>query len=107
MKRIAIVLLFAVILSGCVGVNGEPIGQEIMDPVVAWGYENGYIDGCLNAIFHSTTPEDRPPFEVAVEFCQVVFLATIQEYGFPDYFESSAPIEAPVPKIDCSSGSCL
>ena len=68
MKRVLAILVLAIILSGCVGVNGEPLeipdGQEM--------YDGGFIDGCMSSILALTTPQNLPPYEEALVQCKKI-----------------------------------
>ena len=71
MKTRVLTILFVsiIILSGCVGVNGEPL--EIPDGNQMYG--NGFVDGCMSSILALTTPQNLPPYEEALAKCNQIY----------------------------------
>ena len=69
MKNIiaATILVLAILISGCVGVDGEPIALRSQDEVDA-----AFFNGCMASIFFLTSPEQRPPVSIAIQACREV-----------------------------------
>ncbi len=93
------ILVLAIILSGCVGVNGEPLeipdGQEI--------YDSGFINGCMSTILMSSSPQNLPPYDDALALCFRIYEATLGDVP-PDQMSTPAPEAEPV--IICD-GNCI
>lgn len=63
------ILVVSILMSGCVGVNGEPL--EI--PNNSDAYDTGFMHGCLTSIFFLTNPQNLPPYEQAIMACKRVY----------------------------------
>jgi hypothetical protein len=103
--RTVLTILFVsiIILSGCVGVDGEPI--DIPDGQVM--YDGGFIDGCMSSILMLTTPQNLPPYDEAIETCIKVYEAAVNgNLGDMPSEQMSTPIPVPEPVIVCN-GNCI
>lgn len=95
-------LVLSIILTGCVGVNGEPL-------VIPDGHEiraDGFIDGCMTSILALTSQQNLPPYSEALKTCQNIY--QMAEDGFFGTMpsEMSAPVKSPAQTFECS-GNCL
>ena len=103
MKRVLAILVLAIILSGCVGVNGEPLeipdGQEM--------YNGGFIDGCMSTILMNTLPQNLPPYDDALILCLKVYEAAVNGVlGDMPSEQTNTPAPEQEPAIICD-GNCI
>ena len=103
MRLIAVTLIVvSILISGCVGVNGEPLvipnGKVI--------YEVGFIDGCMTGILALTTPQNLPTYEEALGTCYQIYDAAQDGYFGEMPSQMNDPISAPVPEVTCDS-NCI
>ena len=92
---VAIILVLAILISGCVGVDGEPVTLRSQDEVDA-----SFFNGCMASIFFLTSPEQRPPVDIAIQACREVR----KRFDVMEAQQNtSAPAAQPTPCV----GSCL
>jgi hypothetical protein len=103
--RIAVaIIVLSIVLSGCVGVNGEPIviadGHEV--------YDEGFVDGCMTSILALTTPQNLPPYEEALMKCkQIHELAGEGVFGEMPSERTSAPVAPEQETEIICDGNCI
>jgi hypothetical protein len=103
MRVIAVlILVVSMLISGCVGVNGEPLvipdGNQI--------YYNGFIDGCMSGILALTTPQNLPPFEEALEACNTIYDMSRDGLFGEMPSQMSGPVLEQEPAVVCE-GNCI
>ena len=102
MKIIAVtILVLSILISGCVGVNGEPIeipdGQEM--------YMDGFLDGCMTSIFVLTSQQYLPTYDEALAICEDIRRAATEgDWSMPSQMNTPIPEQEPV--IICE-GNCI
>ena len=90
MKRVVAILVLAILLSGCVGVDGEPL-------TIGVDHEYAFTEGCMASIFFLTSPQNLPPIDEAIGAC-----ASVYEL----YMDAQGTGEVEV-EVDCTGGTCL
>ena len=63
----ATILVLSLILSGCVGVDGQPLTFQTQ-----FQKDESFVEGCLASIFFFTSPQNLPPVDDAVRLCSDV-----------------------------------
>ena len=106
MKLIVLTILcMAMLLSGCVGIDGEPI--VIPDGQVE--YDKGFLDGCMSSILMLTNPQNIPPYDDAIKICiKVREEATNGFLGDMPSGRMNTPIQEAKPKrVIVCDGNCI
>lgn len=62
--NIVVALIAATLLIGCVGVNGESLTKTI--------YDEGFMEGCMDAIYRLTSEQYQPPINEGVQICAAI-----------------------------------
>ncbi len=105
MKSIVLTVLFVTILvlSGCIGVDGNPV--EFVDAGEV--YDDGFLDGCVLSVFMLTRPQDLPTYERTIEICMEVREASesLNLEKLPS--ETNAPAFKPTPDPVICDGNCI
>jgi hypothetical protein len=104
MRIIAVTILcVAMLISGCVGVNGEPL--EIPD-----GYErynSGFLDGCMSSMLMLMKPQDLPPYDQALLICLKVHEAATNGNLGDMPSEMNTPMAEENERVIICDGNCI
>lgn len=68
MRIVVSIIVLSILLTGCLGVDGEPIVFEDGNEV----YANGFLDGCMSSLLLLTSPQNLPPYDEAIVVCEEV-----------------------------------
>lgn len=103
MRIVLAIIVLSIVMTGCVGVDGEPIAIQDMGKV----YDGGFLDGCMSAILMLSTPQDLPTYEHALEVCgRIRAEAGVGELGdMPS--EMSTPTSKPTREPVVCDGNCI